>query len=398
MELVAEIQIHPCGGLNPGFFPMSIINRMLQELDRRQGMSDPDAARVMPEVRVAVPSRKDREWFWRIVAGLMIAAVGWVAWIAWQLQPRAPIATEQAFKAAGSAQRKPAPAPTPVPSKPVPAQPAPAVKPAPEAVAAFKLAPAIESPIREQARKAAPREKRKAAAAPAPVPASRAVTAPARLGLDVPPALILQPPVQPAARVVKRDRTRSAEDRAESEYRRAASLLNQGRTGEAEEGFMAALASHPGHESARQALVSLYLEQRRIDDARRLLQEGMALNPANVRFASVLARIFVERTDYPAALEVLNATRGFDQGNPELHSLRGTVLQRLGRHADAAEAFQSSLRGAPQNGAAWMGLGISLESVGKKSEAADAFKRAASTGTLGPEARGYAEQRARQLQ
>ena len=108
--------------------------------------------------------------------------------------------------------------------------------------------------------------------------------------------------------------------------------------------------------------------------------------------------IHIERRDYAAALEVLNGIRNSDPGNSEIQAMRGTVLQRLGRHADAAEAFKASLRGEPQNGAAWVGLGISLESLGRKSEAADAFKHAAATGTLGPETRAYAEQRARQLQ
>jgi len=186
--------------------------------------------------------------------------------------------------------------------------------------------------------------------------------------------------------------------RAEAEFRRGATLLNQGRAGEAEESFGTALSAYPGHEAARQALVAMHLEQRRIDEARRLLQEGVALNPANARFASVLARIFIERQDYAAALEVVNGVRVSEQASPELQSARGTALQRLGRHAEAADAFQASLRSEPQNGAAWVGFGISLESLGRKSEAAEAFRRAAATGTLSTEVRGYAEQRARQLQ
>ena len=375
---------------------MSIINKMLQELDRRQGMADPEATSAIPQVRIPHPPRKDREWFWRIIAVLMVAAVAWVAWIAWQLQPRAPIVTEQAFKAAESAKRDPKPvaaAPKPVPD------PAPAAKVAPEPAATFQMAPVIEAPIAEQSPKpAAWEERRQAVARDLAAAARKSDAKSAKLGLDVPAARVLQPPAQTPTRLEKRDRTRSAEDRADAEFRRAAALLNQGRVGEAEEGFSAALGAHPGHEPARQALIALYLEQRRMDEARRLLQEGMALNPANTRFASVLARIFVERKDYSGALDVLDGIRSAAADKWELQGIRGTVLQRLGRHADAVEAFRMSLKGAPQSGPVWLGLGISLESLGRKSEAAEAFKRAASTGTLGPEARGYAEQRSRQLQ
>ncbi|MFY9316588.1 MAG: hypothetical protein WAO95_13635, partial [Burkholderiales bacterium] len=89
---------------------MSIINKMLQDLDRRQGRADPGADAAISQVRSVSAPRKDREWFWRIIALLMIIAVAWVAWIAWQLQPRQPVATELALEAAKSTPRTPAPA------------------------------------------------------------------------------------------------------------------------------------------------------------------------------------------------------------------------------------------------------------------------------------------------
>src|SRR5215510_6768929 len=115
---------------------------MLQDLDRRQGTSDPDATLAMSQVRTVPAAKKDREWFWRIIAVLMIAAVGWVGWIAWQLQPREAVVTENA--------RKSAPAPAPVAEakaaeqKPA-AQAAPAEKPAaPATPETLKLAQEIQ--------------------------------------------------------------------------------------------------------------------------------------------------------------------------------------------------------------------------------------------------------------
>jgi MSHA biogenesis protein MshN len=351
----------------------------------------------MPQVRTVPALRKDREWFWRIIAVLMVFAVGWVAWIAWQLQPRESVATEQAFKAAqapriasATAQAPAAQAPTVAP--PTPIAPAEQKPGAPAAVAeAEKPAapPQVETP------KPAAKAPAKAATASKSAPAA----APRSLNLDVPPARILQAPVQVQgpARVEKRDRIRSPDDRAEAEFRRGVGLLNQGRSSEAEEAFAGALVASPAHEAARQALVAMQLEQRRIDEARRLLQEGVALNPGNVRFASVLARVLLERRDYAGALEVVNGLKA-GQGDPDILAVRGTALQRLGRHAEAVDAFQASARREPQNGAVWMGLGISLEALGKKTDAAEAFRRAAASGTLGNDARSYAEQRARQLQ
>ena len=355
---------------------MSVINKMLQELDRRQGMSAPDGTIPPLQVRAVSPASRNREWFWRIVAALMLAAVGWVGWIAWQLQPRT-LVTEQGLRAGENARRSPAAAVAgPVPA---PAPAAVARQPAPQPLDTFRLAPSIETPIAGQLEvpAAAPAAPTPAAAPAAPAPAAA--------------------PVAPA-RVEKRDRAHTAPEKAEAEFRRAVTLLNQGRVSEAEDGFSAALAADASNEAARQALVSLHLEHRRIDDARRLLQEGLAINASNVQFATVLARIFVERRDYATALDVLNGARAAGQASAEYHALLGTVLQRLARHADAADAFRAALGIAPQNGALWMGLGISLESLGRRPEAADAFRRALASGSLGEETRRYADLRARQLQ
>lgn len=384
---------------------MSIINRMLQELDRREETSDPDATAVLRQVRSVTPPRKDREWFWRILATLMLAAVGWVAWVAYQLQSPPALVTAEGLKAASGASRKPVPPAAPV--KPAALPPVAAQKPAagpepakPAALPAetFKLAQAIDTPIREQARKAAPKSGEKPAAAPrpaAPVKSRLETASASKLELDVPPARVLPPP---APRVEKRDRIRSAADRAESEFRRAAALLNQGRVGEAEDGFAAALAVDPSHETSRQALVALHLERRQIDAARRLLQEGLAINPANAQFVVALGRVFAERREYAKALEVLGGARPEAQSGAEYHALLGNVLQRLARHAEAAEAFQAALRGAPQNGSAWVGLGISLDALGKRAEAAEAFRRALASGPIGAELKNFAEQRLRALQ
>ncbi len=377
---------------------MSIINKMLQDLDRRQGAADPEGTLVQ-QVRSVPPARADREWFWRIMAVLLIAAVAWVAWLVWQLQPREPIATALAFKAAQNATRVPSPAAAPVSADPKPAVREPQIqKPVAEPKSGAQVAAVAESKPSPDAKPPAPKVSAAAKlATKAPAEKAETRTPPAKtLGLDVPPARILQAP-QGLARVEKRDRTRSAEDRAESEFRRGATLLNGGRVAEAEDVFAAALGISPTHEAARQALVALHLEQGRIDEARRLLQEGVALHPANTRFAIVLARVHMERRNFVAALEVLDTVKGPEQAAADFLTMRGTALQQLGRHAEAVNAFQGALRGAPQNGAAWLGLAISLESSGNKPEAADAFRRAAATGTLGAETQAYAEQRARQL-
>lgn len=406
---------------------MSLINKMLQDLDRRSAMAAPDGKLPPQQVRAVPREPRGHEWFWRIIAGLIVVSLCWVAWIAYELRPPRPIATELAYQAAEEAEQKskmqtaaakpaareksaaskPQPekpavkepaAPKPVAEKPM--APTPAVeKPAAVPPAAteraivpvdmLKLALSIDTPIQERAPKPAP-------APEAPVAKSEPKGKPLVTGA----ALAIKPgaaQAQGGTQLEKRDRTASAADRAETEFRRAVALLNQGRVSEGEGALTAALSASPAHEPARQAMVALLLEQHRVDDASRQLREALAINPAQVQFTVVLARIQAERRDYAAALDTLARIKEPAKDNPDYFFLQGAVLQRLSRHREAAESFQTAVHLAPEHGSSWMALGLSLENLARREEAADAYRRALAGGTLPADIRAYAEQRVRQL-
>ena len=362
---------------------MSVINKMLQDLDRRQALGAGAEAAL---VRAPSAKTSGHEWFWRILVVLLTAALAWMGWVAVQLLPRKPLVTELAFQAAAEARNrppvaKPAPAPAPVAAieEPKPGVDEPKAAPPPAAPVvseAVRLAMTLETPSKPQAAKpAVPATTKKETAAPTAQPVA----------------------AKPA--VDKRERTRTANDTAESHFRRAALLLNHGRVSEAEEHLVAALRADAAHAAARQAYVALLLEQRRVDVAQRLLQDALAINPQQPIFALTLARIHTGHREYGAALEVLDGVGSAGAGNADFQAMRGAVLQRIGRHSEAVDAYQTALRGgAAQAPTSWIGLGISLETLGRRSEAVTAYRRALAAGPLAPEAREYAESRARALE
>jgi MSHA biogenesis protein MshN len=375
---------------------MSVINKMLQDLDRRQALG----AAADPVVRPQATRAGGREWFWRVLVVLLTAALAWMGWVAVQLLPRKPLATELAFQAAAEAQTRAAAkqaAPPPVAAAPAasaaidpaaaPAEePKPAAAPAPAAPApsdALRLALQLETPVRETQ--------------PEPVKPEAVKVEPPKPAAAKPKAA--PPQAAPAKGTVdKRDRARSAADTAEAHFRRAALLLNHGRVSEAQDQLVAALRADASHAAARQAYVAVLLEQQRVDMARRVLQEGLAMDPEQPTFALALARIHTEQRDYLAALEVMERA-GSVARNADFQALRGAVLQRLSRHGDAVEAYQNALRGgAQQQATTWIGFGISLEALGRRNEAVQAYRRALAEGPIAPEAREYAQGRARALE
>lgn len=365
---------------------MSLINKVLQDLDRRQALGAGTDAGV---ARPAPANPRHREWFWRIVTVLLIVGVGWVLWTAYQLLPR-PLVTNLAFMAADEARSRAKPVavrieiPVEIPAKP-PAAPAAepvaaepvAVEPprpaTPPAAEPLKLAQEIETPVRESA----------------VPPAAKAQRLRAR------PAAASVPPAK--AMLDKRERSPTPSETAEVHFRRAALFLNHGRVAEAEGQLAAALKADPAHGAARQAYVALLLEQQRIDAARRQLQAALAIDAAQPTFAMPLARIHAGQREYRIALEVLERA-GAGEQSPEFLAMRGAILQRLGRDAEAIDAFQAAIRGGPQPGTTWVGLAISLEAAGRKAEAAAAYRKALTAGPLAAEAREYAQARTRALE
>jgi len=362
---------------------MSVINEMLRELDRR-GAAAP-AGPMTSQVRPVGHASGGHEWLWRVVAVVLLIAIAWAGWVMVQLRPR-PLATDSAFIAAENAKLHPAqPAAPPAPEKPAP-QLAPAetklpvadaspvagdgAQPAPRVLEVLKLAQSIDTPIvqptpdQPPAQKKARSETRNAAAAGSPP-------------------------------VVKRDLPAATGDAAEAAFRRGVALMNQSRLTDAEASFSAALGIDPGHVGSRQALVALLLERRQIDAAQRLLEEGLVLYPGEVQFATVLARILVERGDLARALSVLEST---PQGakSVEHQTMLGAVLQRLGRHAEAVQAFENASRIGVASAATLVAMGVSYERLGQKSDAVRAYERSL-TAQASDEVRGYAQNRIRAL-
>jgi len=416
---------------------MSLINKMLQELDNRRAAQGPTAfdspnpAKLTQQLRpIAATRAVGSEVFWRVIGALVAVIIGCAIWVVWQISSPRPPVTDLAMQSAnrprpaqtapapsvppevaGSAVQIAQPAPVQVQAAPAPAQPSSAQPVAVQPTAAkppatadvprvdmLRLATDIAAPITSRAKPAPTasasdrkalvvlRPEAKAANAPA-VPTSKQATPPQlRVGAAAPESGRIDKRVGAAPR-----------ERAETEFQRAMALVNQGRMAEGMDGLRAALAADPSYEVARQTLISLLLETKRTDEAAAALQEALAINPGNVGFAMLLARIKVERGDLNGGLALLRKYEAAGRNNAEHHAFVAALYQRLGRHTEAIEQYQVALRIASGMGAWWVGLGISQEASGQRKEAAESFRRAKASGILSADLVAYVDQRLKQL-
>jgi MSHA biogenesis protein MshN len=187
--------------------------------------------------------------------------------------------------------------------------------------------------------------------------------------------------------------------RAEDAYRRALASLQDGRMVEAIASLQLALRADPGHEAARQTLVGLLVESGRTDDAVRELQLGLSQDPRQPALAMLLARLQIEHGG--SGIETLLRTLPYAGNNTaesaEYHAFLAGALQRQQRQREAASEYQQALRAAPGNGVWWMGLGISLQADKRNSEALDAYQRARASGSLNADLQAFVERRIQQL-
>jgi MSHA biogenesis protein MshN len=351
---------------------MSLINKMLQDLDARGGAGgDEVQQQELKAVPVAERDRRPLLMAGAGVAVIVLAFGGWYGWQWWQAQNRSA---------------PPGPVPKVIDNR-------------------IPNRPRLQEPPAENASPAsAPAATRSTAAGSASAaPAANAVSgnpAVAREHSDASPER--KPARQPA---VKTDSVAASpgaangvtineltpKQMAENIYRRALVALQEGRVSVALADLDKALEIDPRNDAARQTYVSLLLENRRSDEAIRQLRLGLGIDPRQPGLAMVLARLQLEKGG--PALQTLMNTLPYAETSADYQGFLAGVLQREQRHTEAAQHYREALKLSPQNGVWWMGLGISLQAEQHMPEAREAYTRARTAGGLSAELQAFVERK-----
>lgn len=185
-------------------------------------------------------------------------------------------------------------------------------------------------------------------------------------------------------------------DRADAEYKQAVLVQRQGNVEEALTRYRRALVDQPDHLGARQALAGLLLEHHRYDEAENVLRAGIEIGSARLAFATMLARLKVERGDVPAALDILLQQSAVGEKSADYQGFVAALLNRLGRHGEASGRYRLATRLSSNEGRWWAGLGIALDAEGKNAEAREAYQHARALSGLSPDLLAHIDQRLKQ--
>ncbi|MBV8122926.1 MAG: tetratricopeptide repeat protein [Burkholderiaceae bacterium] len=357
---------------------MSVINKMLQDLDKRTaGTARLDTmSGQIQTLRAAKAGQPPwRNIAWITAGGLLMLGVG--LYMSTQRHASAPPVPPILASLAA-----PVTAPATAMAAPATAAPA-AVAGANDKPASAALQPERTPPVRLA--KSTGLDAFDAAASP---------SASARI-VPKAPKLVLQMDDEGAATASARagaDLSRpasgkkySTHQKADNAYKEAVVLNQQGRTVEAQTTLRRSLEADPMDFRARQMLAGLLIDAGRLDEARVLLADGLNLDPQRSDFAMMLARLDLELGNPDAALQVLQGGLGSAGDEPQYHALLAAVLLKKMEYDAAVQHYLVALRSDPAMPTWLVGVGVALEAQGKMADANAAYQRAFDGGSLSPE-------------
>ena len=158
----------------------------------------------------------------------------------------------------------------------------------------------------------------------------------------------------------------------EEHYRRGRELYDQGRYEEAVAAFRWLAEGHPDFLPARYSLaVGLYSAMGRIDEARGILEEIVALDSTRAEAFRLLGVVHLSQDRPREAVAALRRAVGLDSADWDSRTRLGLALVRLGDAGPAAAAFRQAARLAPWKPQPHLHLADLLEGQGRSREAAE---------------------------
>lgn len=184
-------------------------------------------------------------------------------------------------------------------------------------------------------------------------------------------------------------RVQSTSNQAVEAYRRALDQMEQGRDAVALDTLVQALRWDAQHLPARRVAVALALDQKQMDLAASLLDDGLKLEPRDSELLYLHARHLVVAG---ADDQALTALQQIDRPNGDALGLKAGLLAKTGRYAPAAAAYEQALKTRPDNATWWLGLGVAWQAQGQADMAKQAFVRARRLGQLSPDVQAWLDQ------
>jgi len=130
-------------------------------------------------------------------------------------------------------------------------------------------------------------------------------------------------------------------------------LFQDGQGAEAAACWRNVLARNPRSYTARNKLAIWHINEGRFEKAEKMLKEGLADRPRELSYLYNLGLLHFMQGRYQEALALLETVADINPMHGEVHFLKGTIYEKLGRKDLAAAEFIKELNVDPATPEAW---------------------------------------------
>ncbi|MGB0892858.1 MAG: tetratricopeptide repeat protein [Parashewanella sp.] len=184
---------------------------------------------------------------------------------------------------------------------------------------------------------------------------------------------------------------------ADKFFKQAQQARVQGQLQTAQSAYEKALNSEPAMHEARRQLAAIYFGRNQNNAAIKLLKQGWQLFPQQSEFALLLAKVYYRTQQADQALTTLSSIPNTDANVAEKWLQIATISQQQQLFPQAANAYQQLTKLEPEQGRWWLGLAYNLDSNGQYLKAKTAYTQALQSRRLSPASRNYIQRRLAQL-
>lgn len=143
-------------------------------------------------------------------------------------------------------------------------------------------------------------------------------------------------------------------------------LAEQKQFDKARELFDKILQSKPGWDQVRFHLGRVLREQGKPEEAEKEFVQIQKGQPSYVNSRILLTLMFLNMKDFTKSLKYINEAIAEDPKDPEIHHIKGSILEELYRYNEAIKEYKSGLNVAPENAKLLYSLGNSYEKCGMR--------------------------------
>lgn len=176
-----------------------------------------------------------------------------------------------------------------------------------------------------------------------------------------------------------------------------AAMAKEDRDG-AKDALRDVLAQDPLDVSSRKKLAGMYYGENQLQPALQILDQGVQLTPMNPDLRLYAARISLAMNNKTQALRYLTDISPSVAPNIDFYAMRAALAQQTGQTLEATTAYRALMQAQPYVGRWALGLGITKEMDHQSRLAADAYRRALLDSQLPAAARQFAHQRLQLLE